>query len=203
MTRPADALLFDLGGVVMALDWGPMFESWAGDSGASAAELRRRLKLDEPYERHERGEIDDAQYFDALRHSLGIDITDEQWTRGWNAMFAGEIRETVALIARVKDRVPVYAFSNTNFTHERVWSRLYAEAMKNFRIVFTSSTLGMRKPESRAFEHISREIGVPLERILFFDDTAANVEGAKVVGMQAVLVRSPRDVESALGPWLG
>jgi glucose-1-phosphatase len=39
---------------------------------------------------------------------------------------------------------------------------------------------------------------VPLDRILFFDDTGANVEAARAFGMPAVLVRSPADVAEAL-----
>ena len=39
---------------------------------------------------------------------------------------------------------------------------------------------------------------MPLDRILFFDDTRANVEGALAIGMPAVLVRSPADVAEAL-----
>jgi putative hydrolase of the HAD superfamily len=62
--------------------------------------------------------------------------------------------------------------------------------------------MGWRKPEPEAFEHVSREIGVPLERILFLDDTVANLEGARALGMKTVHVRSPRDVVRALSPWL-
>ena len=58
--------------------------------------------------------------------------------------------------------------------------------------------MGLRKPEPPAFEAIASEIGVPLERILFFDDTRVNVEGALAIGMQAVLVRSIADVEQAV-----
>ena len=41
------------------------------------------------------------------------------------------------------------------------------------------------------------------DRVLFFDDLPANVEGARAAGMQAVLVRSPDDVAQALQSWLG
>jgi putative hydrolase of the HAD superfamily len=44
---------------------------------------------------------------------------------------------------------------------------------------------------------------VPIDRVLFFDDLAENVEGARAAGMQAVQVRSPVDVAAALRPWLG
>jgi len=196
------ALLFDLGGVVMSLDWGRVFAHWAADSGADPAHLRSRYRFDHPYERHERGEIHEHEYYDSLRSSLGIDLDDEAWARGWSAVFGEEIQPTVDLIARVKDRVPVYAFSNSNVAHQRVWLLRFARAMENFREVFVSSSLGLRKPERAAFERIGREIGVALPDILFFDDTLENVEGARAAGLAAVHVKGPQDVGDALRPWL-
>jgi beta-phosphoglucomutase-like phosphatase (HAD superfamily) len=68
----------------------------------------------------------------------------------------------------------------------------------DFPQVFLSFELGLRKPERAAFEAIAAAIGVPLNRIRFFDDTPASVEGARAIGMPAVLVRSPADVVTAL-----
>jgi glucose-1-phosphatase len=79
------------------------------------------------------------------------------------------------------------------------WAPRYAELLKSFRKVFVSSEMGLRKPEAAAFAAIAREIGVPVERIMFFDDTHANLEAALGIGMLAVLVRSIYDVKKALG----
>lgn len=202
MTKPADALLFDLGGVVMGLDWDPMFRRWARACGASPDELRRLWVPDEAYERHERGEIGELEYFDCLRRSFGVDIDEQSFREGWGAIFTEPVHETVALLGRLKDRVPLYAFSNTNAAHQAVWSVKFADVLANFRRVFTSSEMGLRKPERAAFDHIAREIGVPNERILFFDDTPANVEGARRAGLQAVHVGRPEDVRDAVAAWL-
>ncbi len=61
-----------------------------------------------------------------------------------------------------------------------------------------SSEIGKRKPEPAAFNAISREIEVNLERILFFDDSVKNIAGAKSVGMQAVHVTSLSNIKSSL-----
>ena len=198
----ARALLFDLGGVVMSLDWERAFARWAADSGVCAERLRARYRFDAPYERHERGEIDESEYYASLRASLGIELADDAWAAGWGAIFGDEITPTVRLVEAVKDRVPVYAFSNSNVAHQRVWSRKFAHALGNFREVFVSSSLGVRKPERAAFEKVAKEIGVPLAEVLFFDDTLENVEGARAAGLQAVHVRSPQDIRDALRPWL-
>ena len=200
--KPADALLFDLGGVVMGLDWEPMFRRWGEAGGVEPATLRERYGFDAHYERHERGEIGEAAYFASLRQSLDIDIGDEDFRAGWGAIFTEPVHETVALLEKLRDRVPLYAFSNTNAAHHAVWSRKFEAALGNFRRVFVSSQMGLRKPERASFDYISREIGVPNARILFFDDTLVNVEGARAAGLLAVHVRGPDDVQNAVRPWL-
>lgn len=95
-------------------------------------------------------------------------------------------------------RRPLYAFTNSNVTHQAGWSARYAEVLQIFRRVFVSCELGLRKPERAAFEAIASAIGVPLDRILFLDDTPANVEGARAIGMPGVLVRTAADVAQAL-----
>lgn len=202
MSGEAKALLFDLGGVIMGLDWDRCFAHWAACSGERAEALRARYSFDAAYERHERGEISEAEYYQALRESLGIDLDEAQWAAGWNAIFTDEIAPVVELVARVKARVPVYAFSNTNPAHHRVWSRRFAPALSHFREVFVSSSLGARKPDRESFHRVAARIGVAPEAILFFDDTPQNVQGALAAGLSAVLVRSPQDVADALSPWL-
>jgi putative hydrolase of the HAD superfamily len=199
---PADALLFDLGGVIMGLDWDRAFQRWGRASHVPPEALATLFAFDGPYERHERGEIGELDYYATLRRSLAIDIDDDEFRAGWRAVFTEPVHETVALLEKLTDRVPLYAFSNSNPAHQAVWSRKFRQALANFRRVFVSSEMGLRKPERASFDFIAREIGVAPGRILFFDDTLANVEGARHAGLQAVRVSGPDDVRNAVGPWL-
>ena len=92
----------------------------------------------------------------------------------------------------------MFAFTNSNPTHKRVWEHLYAGQLRSFREVFVSSDLGVRKPDPEAFQLVAGLMGFEPEEILFFDDGAENVEGARVAGMHAVLVGSVNDVREAL-----
>jgi putative hydrolase of the HAD superfamily len=192
------ALLFDLGNVIIDIDFERAFAIWAAHAGVPAAELAARYSFDEPYRRHERGEILAAEYYASLRRSLGIALTDAQFEQGWNAILVGEKREVTSLLAGLHQRIPTYMFSNSNATHQAHWNAHHALAVAPFRRVFVSSDIGMRKPEARAFLHVAKEIGAPPEEILFFDDIIDNIEGARAVGMQAVHVASARDVQAAL-----
>ncbi len=194
----ADALLFDLGRVVIDIDFNKALACWAGHAGCEPAHLLGRFARDEIYQRHETGGIGDAEYFASLRSSLGIDLSDAQFLEGWNAIFAGEMPGIGSLLTRAGAQVALYAFSNTNNAHVEHFSQAYAEVLGHFREIFLSSAIGLRKPDAAAYDHVVQAIGVPAERIVFFDDLAENVEGARARGLLAVHVRSSADVAEAL-----
>ncbi|SDM94343.1 HAD-IA family hydrolase [Afipia sp. GAS231] len=191
-------LLFDIGRVVLDIDFGKVMASWAGHAGCTPAELASRFVVDDSFKHHEVGRIDDAAFFQNLRSSLGIGISDEQFLEGWNAIFAGEMPGIAPLLATAGKRLPLYAFSNTNPAHVAHFSRAYADVLSHFSEIFLSSTIGLRKPDARAYDHVVKAIGVPASRILFFDDVAANIEGARSRGLAAVHVTSTDDVAKAL-----
>ena len=204
MTRPllspgaADALLFDLGRVVLDIDFNKTLSCWAGHAGCEPAQLVGRFVRDDIHQRHERGEIDDAEFFASLRTSLGVGLSDAQFLEGWNAVFAGEMPGIAPLLKRAAERLPLYALSNTNSAHVEHFSQAYAGVLGYFREIFLSSSIGLRKPDAAAYDHVVKAIGVPAPRIVFFDDLAENIEGARARGLTAVHVTSPDDVADAL-----
>jgi putative hydrolase of the HAD superfamily len=195
---PVEALLFDLGGVVIDIDFDRVFARWAAHSGCDPAAIRGRFAQDAPYQQHERGELDAAAYFACLRRSLGIALTDEQFAEGWGEVFVGEAPGMAALLRSAASQLPLYAFTNSNAAHQAIWSRRFASLLAPFRRVFVSSELGRRKPEPEAFHSVASAIGVAPRGILFFDDSRENVEGALAAGLRALHVGSQEDVRAAL-----
>jgi FMN phosphatase YigB (HAD superfamily) len=194
----ADALLFDLGRVVLDIDFNRALTTWAGNASRQPAEIGARFVRGEAYKHHEVGKIGDAAYFESLRASLGIGLSDAQLLEGWNAIFTGEMPGIAPLLARAAERLPLYAFSNTNGAHVAHFSQAYADVLGHFREMFLSSSIGLRKPDAAAYDHVVNAIGVPAQRIVFFDDLAENIEGARARGLIGVHVRSTDDVAKAL-----
>lgn len=193
-----EALLFDLGGVLFEIDFERALGAWGKLSKLSAVELRQRFKMDLPYERHERGEIKAAEYFSHLRATLELNASDSAIASGWNAIFLGEISETVNYITAVNNQIPCYAFTNTNATHKKYWMQAYPRVVDAFQHIFVSSDMGLRKPEQASFDAIAKATDISLGKVLFFDDTEENVSGARAAGLQAVQVKSHSDVKHAL-----
>ena len=202
ISNPIKALLFDLGGVVIDIDFNKVFTRWAEYSNRSLKEIRSKFSFDCFYKAHERGEIDSSEYFNSLRKTLDIDISDLQFEEGWNSIYNGEIPGAAGLLEYAKEKIPIYGFTNSNHLHKKVWSRKYSKILSLFREVFVSSDIGKRKPEPDAFQMVARAMGVDLTRIVFFDDSIENIAGAQKIGMKTVHVKSVSDIETGLKMYL-
>lgn len=197
-SQKIEGLLFDMGGVLFNIDFNLALQTWKQWTALPLEELQRRFKMDEPYRRHERGEIGASEYFDHVRNVLGLEATDSEIATGWNAIYLDEIDETLDYISKARSQLPCFAFTNSNPTHQDCWTKRYPRVMESLDRIFVSSELGLRKPEKASFEAIAGATGISLGALLFFDDTKENVIGAEMAGMRAVHVRDHADVKHAL-----
>lgn len=197
-TPNTEALLFDLGGVLLNIDFGQAIAAWAPFSALPSDVLRSTFKHDEQYARHERGEIASKEYFAYLATALQLTATFDQIEQGWNAIFVGEIERTREFVESMRGKVPCYAFTNTNASHMAKWSELFPNVVGAFDCIFASHQMGLRKPERAAFDRICSATSIPAAKFLFFDDLHENVQAARDAGLQGVLVQTPDDVIKAV-----
>jgi FMN phosphatase YigB (HAD superfamily) len=195
---PLQALLFDLGGVLVDIDFNRALVAWSQYSALPLAILKQAFSFDEQYERHERGEIPSSAYFAHLASALQLSATLEEIDSGWNSIFVGEIVATRKLVESARRSLPCYAFTNTNASHMACWSKLFPSVVAAFDKIFASHEIGLRKPERAAFDHICSVIGADAQSVMFFDDVSENVQAATDAGLRSVLVRGPADVANAL-----
>jgi putative hydrolase of the HAD superfamily len=197
-TSRIDAFLFDFGGVVVSIDFQRAFAAWAAAAGAPVAALAARFTFDAHYEAHECGTLDSARYFESLRTSLGVALADEVLLAGWNEIFLEPMPGIAALLRSLAQQRPLYLFSNTNRAHHACWSRQYRDVLAPFSGIFCSHELGLRKPSVESFEAVAARAGVPVERMVFFDDLDENVRGARAAGLQAFHVTTTGEIERVL-----
>ena len=97
-----------------------------------------------PHTSGERGELDGAGYFAHLRRLLALDCTQSAVEDGWNAVFVGEIADTLNLVRLARDTLPCFCFTNTNAVHQQTWTAGFPRSSRCSRS--SSSELGLRKP---------------------------------------------------------
>jgi glucose-1-phosphatase len=193
-----DGIIFDLGGVLVNIDFARVFSVWASYAKTDIEHIKSRYNFDKYYEAHERGEISQLEYFSSLRGSLEIDITDEQFSDGWNSIFGEEIADITPILQKLSQKRPLFILTNTNTIHQKVWENRYANLLSNFKQIFVSSDIGLRKPEPKIFKYVSENTGIDLKRLVFFDDMLENVTGARNVGISSIQVRSTTDISESL-----
>ena len=190
--------MFDLGGVLIDIDMQRALRHWESLSSLSRAQLQQRFTVDEALRRYECGEIDTAAYVAHLRNELVLDASDTDIVAGWNAILVGEIEPALQAVVAARTQLPCYAFSNTSPAHQIAWSGAFPRVAKAFDRLFLSFEIGARKPDIAAFRLVTDAIGKDAGRVLFFDDTPANVQGARDAGLQAVHVDNHRDLKRTL-----
>ena len=194
------AILFDLGNVLIDVDFYRCARYWSAHSGIPAETLASRFRIDTAYRDFECGRMTASDYYTALRRMLGIDLPDGTMREGWNTIIRGEKPGIHDCLERLSRRYPLYVLTNTNPEHEPVWRAAHQDLLSYFAEIFVSSRMGLRKPDARIYRQAARSIGQPCERILFFDDAEENVAGARKCGMPAVHVANDDTLPSVLGP---
>ena len=187
--------IFDMGNVIIDIDFKRVLGVWSNLSGTPLATLTERFSMGEAFQKHERGELSDEEFAAELSHEMGIALSFEQFSVGWQAVFVGLRADVIDVFKTLREQGHrVVVLSNTNRLHLNYWPEHYPEIEANTDALYLSQDLGMRKPEPRIFEYVLNKEGVTASQAVFFDDVVENVEAARSLGIDAVLVEDKNTI---------
>ena len=197
------AVLLDLGGVVLDIDFHRVFASWATDSGVDKSLFYEKWTLDDAYKSQEIGGISFQEYSAHLSKTLNISMSDSNWQKGWNTLWVGAYASVVELLPQLAQQYKLCAFSNTNATHAASFNQHFKAELGHFETLYLSQEIGCRKPNTQAFLTVCESMGYAPQDVVFLDDTLENVRGAKDAGLEAYHTRSEAKVADQLSALLG
>jgi len=186
----AKAIVFDIGGVLIDLDMGRCIHAFQEDLGF----LRITELLDPCHQKGiygdlEAGVLHPDHFRDLILAESRPGAKRADVDRAMGQLLAGIAPETVATVLTLRERYPLYLLSNNNPISMPLCLKAMREAGMDpehtFKDQFISCELKLLKPSAAFYREVIRRIGLPAGDILFIDDNAANVEGARAVGMQA------------------
>lgn len=181
--------IFDLGNVIVDIDFKRVLGVWSKLSGVPLATLSERFTMGEVFQQHERGEISDEDFARQLCDEMGVALSFEQFAEGWQAVFVALRPEVIKLMHKLReDGHRVVVLSNTNRLHCNHWPQHYPEVAAAADHMYLSQDLGMRKPEARIYHHVLEAENIPAEQAVFFDDVEANIVAARIEGITAIHV---------------
>lgn len=197
-SRSVDAVIFDLGGVIMR-NGGPRdFTAQYPDHDPSyVAELimgPHHLDTDHPWHQVERGEITFASCREMTKKLLsdaGVlrpsGVPNE--TAPKPNSFAFELNdEMVAFIVDLKAANIPTAILTNNVLEFRQWWWPLLDFETLFTTIVDSHEVKMRKPNPAIYQLTLDRLGVESSRAAFLDDLSANVDAAAALGIHAIHV---------------
>ncbi len=187
---PIEAVVFDIGGVL--LDWNPrhLYRKLFDDEGAMNRFLEEVCTL-EWHAAHDRGTpVEQSCAKLAASHPDHAELI-WAWAHRSEEMIAGPIPGTVEILRALKARgVPCYALTNME-------AEVYPRRAEKFEFLgwfdgtVVSAFEHTIKPEAEIFRRLLDRFALTPSATVMIDDSAPNLDAARSLGMQTVRFESP------------
>lgn len=186
-----DAIIFDLGGVIINIDYHATIKAFQGLNIPNFEQLYTQAQQNHIFDKLETGQLSEKEFHDYIRTESGQNLSSKAINTAWNAMLLDVPSERIAFLKEINQKVPIYLLSNTNAIHIN-WFEQYLNAdsigFKAFNQLFTtvhySHVLEERKPNASCFNKVIEINQLTPEKTLFIDDSIQHIEGAQKVGLQ-------------------
>lgn len=193
-----DAVILDLGGIVFGISVDRIIESWSKSAKCHPKDLAEKFKVDRYYELFEIGAITPDQYRKHVCRTLDINLSPEEFDRGWNSIYLDLLPGIDELLNQIKKNHRLIALTNTNAIHAIDWRVRYFDTLKHFEKIFASHEIKARKPNPESFQIVLDYLKTSPENVVFFDDNPENVNGARFIGIHGFVATSPEQVYEKL-----
>lgn len=187
-------VIFDISGVLIELGGMPDFVKW---TGKSPEEIGSLWLESESAREFESGKTDFTSFHKRFQKEWSIQISNRDLKMAFQSWVREPLPGASKLVLKLHGLAQIACLSNTN---EIQWPVVCEslEMDKLFPKQFASYKLGMVKPDREIFDYTLSELNASPSSTLFFDDSQLNVDAARSVGIHAVKVKGPNDINEAL-----
>jgi HAD superfamily hydrolase (TIGR01509 family) len=193
--RPFSIILFDLGNVLMKVEYTAFLHTLGLDHAMSDAELYHLLE--DESQAFEMGKASAEDFLGVVNAKLGKSYTFDQFRQAWLSILPDVIPGSPDLINQLSREYRLMLLSNTNELHLRRSVEMLP-ALKRFERLFVSYEIGLIKPNRGIYQYVLDHVNVPAQRILFIDDLEKNIQAALEVGMQGIVFRGIESTRAEL-----
>ena len=185
-----DAIIFDLGGVILNLDYHLTIRAFEKLGMKDSSELFSQKAQSGFFDDFETGKIGAQAFRKEVRKVLHSSVTDSEIDKAWNAMLLDFPQSRFEFLKSISSKKRSFLLSNTNETH-MAWFKKYVNELFGENVFFNlfeeaylSNEMGMRKPNVEIFEHVISQNQLDPKTTLFIDDSEQHLRGAKLAGLQ-------------------
>lgn len=194
-------VIFDWGGVLMRTEDYTPRHGWDNRLGQPTGFVESIVHGIPEWEQVQQGKLRPDEYWSAVQGKLNL--TDEDAKALADTFYSGDQLDPtlIALIRRLRaDGVPVGLLSNNSPALTAEIEALGLVELFSAEVV--SAAIGVMKPDPAAYHAILDKMDAQAEDALFIDDSPINVDGARRVGMKAILFRPDVALGEMINRWL-
>lgn len=179
-----EVVLFDIGGVLARFAGLEVMRELTGSD--SELEVSARWLMSPWVRRFESGGCSDQEFADGLVEEWDLPYTGAEFLEIFPSWLDDPFPGAEQMLRETGERVRVGCLSNTN---PLLWNSKISRwpLAASFELPFLSFELHAVKPDPLIFERVTDRLPVPPASVLFLDDVALNVEGARSAGLRAEL----------------
>lgn len=195
-------IIFDLGGVLLNLDYGATEKAFSELGIQDFSEHYAQLQQTSLFNDLETGRITRVEFVKAMQDMVpDLALTEEQIITAWNAMLLDFPLRRLQILQQLRLYYDLVLLSNTNEIHEEAFN---ATLMKEHTIpalgaffdrIYFSHRVGMRKPDKEIFERILTDNEFQPHETLFIDDSPQHIATAKELGIQTIYLTHGMTIE--------
>jgi len=184
-------ILFDLGNVLVDLDFRPATERISGFCSKGPDEILKLFFNSEVTNSFEKGELSAEEFYKQAKDMLGLKLGYESFVPIWNEIFFFSLKNrTVYHIAnRLKEKYRIGLLSNTNILHYRYIKNNFP-VFNVFERLFLSFEVGAIKPDKVIYRKVVKELRVLPENKFYTDDRPELVKSAASLGIKSFIFTS-------------
>ena len=181
------ALIFDLGGVIIELDYSNFYKKITSIS--SQRENPRTLNLLEFFRHsdlYHQGKMKDNEFYKLACDILQVSMLDQsEFYEAFNSIVSHPIPETVELLKKLKEikKYKLIALSDVNASHWNYVLNKNWEFLDYFDELILSYQIHMTKSDPKIFKYAVKKAKCKPKEIVFIDDGFNNVRSAKELGI--------------------
>jgi 2-haloacid dehalogenase len=198
MNKDIDAVIFDLGGVL--IDWNP---SYVFDRMFDNEEMKRhffeKICTSDWNEMQDAGRsLKEATEELVKKHPDWKEYIESYYGR-WEEMLGGPIQGTVAIFRELKESGKYKLYALTNWSAE-----LFPIALERYEFLHwfdgrvVSGEEKMRKPFPEFYQLLLDRFGLKPAQTVFIDDNLRNAQAAAVMGLKTIRFQSPEQLREDL-----
>ena len=195
-------IIFDWGGVLIHLDKRRCTEAFSQLGIAVDDELTNPYGQRSDLMDFEKGLMTVSEFHDTVRRVYGVQLTDEQIDKAWNALLLDIPNYKLDKLLELKQHYHLYLLSNTNALHWEEGRKRFDykgyKAEDFFDQIFLSNEIHELKPSSEAFLEVVRLASIKPEETLFVDDLQASCDAAAALGFHTYCPVANTDWRSEL-----